>query len=198
MQNGKTINELISLFMLKYKLDLNNEKKITHNLRMKINRTIKKDKVLLEQYNNFPEVKIAKTKAKVLSEEFCTEIENRIYDYLLSLNKLDVNEHMITKLVLEENEVNSGLFNLVVDNQIKKPNLENFELTNKLDEDFKLKLFLEHLFYTQFEFDEFQYTHDIRTYLDFKKYKEVVEVNDIVATVTRLRNPHKYYFKKRK
>ena len=184
--------------MLKYKLDLNNEKKITHNLRMKINRTIKKDKVLLEQYNNFPEVKIAKTKAKVLSEEFCTEIENRIYDYLLSLNKLDVNEHMITKLVLEENEVNSGLFNLVVDNQIKKPNLENFELTNKLDEDFKLKLFLEHLFYTQFEFDEFQYTHDIRTYLDFKKYKEVVEVNDIVATVTRLRNPHKYYFKKRK
>ncbi len=198
MENGKTINELISLFMLKYKLDLNNEKKITHNLRMKINRTIKKDKVLLEQYNNFPEVKIAKTKAKVLSEEFCTEIENRIYDYLLSLNKLDVNEHMITKLVLEENEVNSGLFNLVVDNQIKKPNLENFELTNKLDEDFKLKLFLEHLFYTQFEFDEFQYTHDIRTYLDFKKYKEVVEVNDIVATVTRLRNPHKYYFKKRK
>lgn len=198
MENGKTINELISLFMLKYKLDLNNEKKITHNLRMKINRTIKKDKVLLEQYNNFPEVKIAKTKAKVLSEEFCTEIENRIYDYLLSLNKLDVNEHMITKLVLEENEVNSGLFNLVVDNQIKKPNLENFELTNKLDEDFKLKLFLEHLFYTQFEFDEFQYTHDIRTYLDFKKYKEVVEVNDIVATVTRLRNPHKYYFKKKK
>lgn len=198
MQNGKTINELISLFMLKYKLDLNNEKKITHNLRMKINRTIKKDKVLLEQYNNFPEVKIAKTKAKVLSEEFCTEIENRIYDYLLSLNKLDVNEHMITKLVLEENEVNSGLFNLVVDNQIKKPNLENFELTNKLDEDFKLKLFLEHLFYTQFEFDEFQYTHDIRTYLDFKKYKEVADVNDIVATVTRLRNPHKYYFKKRK
>ena len=198
MENGKTINELISLFMLKYKLDLNNEKKITHNLRMKINRTIKKDKVLLEQYNNFPEVKIAKTKAKVLSEEFCTEIENRIYDYLLSLNKLDVNEHMITKLVLEENEVNSGLFNLVVDNQIKKPNLENFELTNKLDEDFKLKLFIEHLFYTQFEFDEFQYTHDIRTYLDFKKYKEVVEVNDIVATVTRLRNPHKYYFKKRK
>ena len=198
MENGKTINELISLFMLKYKLDLNNEKKITHNLRMKINRTIKKDKVLLEQYNNFPEVKIAKTKAKVLSEEFCTEIENRIYDYLLSLNKLDVNEHMITKLVLEENEVNSGLFNLVVDNQIKKPNLENFELTNKLDEDFKLKLFLEHLFYTQFEFDEFQYTHDIRTYLDFKKYKEVADVNDIVATVTRLRNPHKYYFKKRK
>lgn len=198
MENGKTITELISLFMLKYKLDLNNEKKITHNLRMKINRTIKKDKVLLEQYNNFPEVKIAKTKAKVLSEEFCTEIENRIYDYLLSLNKLDVNEHMITKLVLEENEVNSGLFNLVVDNQIKKPNLENFELTNKLDEDFKLKLFLEHLFYTQFEFDEFQYTHDIRTYLDFKKYKEVADVNDIVATVTRLRNPHKYYFKKKK
>ena len=198
MQNGKTINELINWLIAKYNLDIANEKKLKHNLRMKIDRSIKKDKKLLDEYNNSNEIKIAKTKAKVLSEEFCEKIENRIYDYLLSLNNLDVDEHTITKLVLEENEVNSGLFNLIVDSQIKKPNLDNFELTNKLDDDFKLKLFIEHMFYTQFDFDEFQYTSDIITYLNFKKDKECIEFNDIVERVTRLRNPHKYYFKKRK
>ena len=198
MQNGKTINELINLLIAKYNLDTANEKKLKHNLRMKIDRSIKKDKKLLDEYNNSNEIKIAKTKAKVLSEEFCEKIENRIYDYLLSLNNLDVDEHTITKLVLEENEVNSGLFNLIVDSQIKKPNVENLNTTGKLDNDFKLKLFIEHMFYAQFDFDEFQYTSDIITYLNFKNDKECVEFNDIVERVTRLRNPHKYYFKKRK
>lgn len=198
MQNGKTINELINWLIAKYNLDTANEKKLKHNLRMKIDRSIKKDKKLLDEYNNFPEMKIAKTKAKVLSYEFCEKIENRIYDYLLSLNNLDVDEHTITKLVLEENEVNSGLFNLIVDSQIKKPNVENLSTTGKLDDDFKLKLFIEHMFYAQFDFDEFQYTSDIITYLNFKNDKECVEFNDIVEKVTRLRNPHKYYFKKRK
>lgn len=198
MQNGKTINELINWFIAKYNLDLANEKKLKHNLRMKIDRTIKRDKKLLEEYNNSDEIKIAKTKAKVLSEEFCEKIENRIYDYLLSLNNLDVDEHTITKLVLEENEVNTGLFNLIVDSQIKKPNVENLNTTGKLDDDFKLKLFIEHMFYAQFNFDEFQYTSDIITYLNFKNDKECVEFNDIVERVTRLRNPHKYYFKKKK
>jgi hypothetical protein len=198
MENGKTINELINWLIAKYNLDTANEKKLKHNMRMKIDRTIKRDKELLDEYNNSYEIKIAKTKAKVLSEEFCEKIENRIYDYLLSLNNLDVDEHTITKLVLEEHEVNTGLFNLIIDNQIKKPNVENLNTTGKLDEDFKLKLFIEHMFYAQFDFDEFQYTSDIITYLNFKNDKECVEFNDIIEKVTRLRNPHKYYFKKKK
>lgn len=200
MQEEKTINEFINYLTVKYDIEVEPElqSKLNHNIRMKINRTIKKNKMLLEKYNNLPEKRIAKTKAKIFSQEFCDEIERRICKYLLSLNKIDVKEYMATKSLLDQVDSNAPLFQMAVDNYIQIPNSDEFRITGELDHDFKIKLFIEHLFYSQFTFDEFQYALDIHNYLAFKNNKKLLDVTDIVQTVTRLRNPHKHYFKKKK
>lgn len=200
MQEGKTIKEFIDYLMLKYDIVVEPEleSKVNHNIRMKINRTINKSSILLKKYNNLPEKRISKTKAKVFSKEFCDEIEREICSYLLSFNEVNVEEYMATKSFLEQVDSNDLLFNVVVDNYIKTPNSDEFRITGKLDEDFKIKLFIEHMFYSQFTFDESQYALDIHNYLAFKNNKELLDVTDIVQIVTRLRNPHKYYFKKKK
>lgn len=200
MQEGKTINEFIDYLMLKYDIVVEPEleSKVNHNIRMKINRTINKSSILLKKYNDLPEKRISKTKAKVFSKEFCDEIEREICNYLLSFNEVNVEEYMATKSFLEQVDSNDLLFNVVVDNYIKTPNSDEFRITGELDEDFKIKLFIEHMFYSQFTFDESRYALDIHNYLDFKNNKELLDVTDIVQIVTRLRNPHKYYFKKKK
>lgn len=200
-QDGKTINDFIDYLMLKYDIVVEPEleSKVAHNIRMKINRTINNNKSLLEEYNNLPEIKIAKTKAKVFPKEFRNKIEEKIYKYLVSLvDKIDVKEYTSMKSFLEQVDPSDPRFSVEVDNYIQIPNSDEFRITKKLDQDFKIKLFIEHMFYSQFTFDEFLYTLDINNYLAFKNKEKLLDVTDIVQTVTRLRNPHKYYFKKKK
>ena len=92
MQEGKTINEFIDYLMLKYDIVVEPEleSKVNHNIRMKINRTINKSSILLKKYNDLPEKRISKTKAKVFSKEFCDEIEREICNYLLYFNEVNV------------------------------------------------------------------------------------------------------------
>lgn len=200
-QEERTINDFIDYLILKYDIDVDpkSESKLNHNIRMKINRTINNDNMLLEKYNELPEKKIAKTKAKVFSKEFCDEIEEKIYKYLLSLGKkINVKEYTITKAVLEQVDSSDPFFNLVVDKYIKIPDSNEFKVSGELDQDFKIKLFIEHMFYSQFTFDESLYTLDLNNYLAFKNKQKLLDITDIVQIVTRLRNPHKYYFKKKK
>ena len=200
-QEGKTINEFIDYLMLKYDIVVEPEleSKINHNIRMKINRTINNDNMLLEKYNNLPEIRIAKTKAKVFSKEFCNKIEEKIYKYLLSLGKkINVKEYTATKAFLEQIDSDDPFFSLVVDKYIQIPDSEEFKVTGKLDLDFKIKLFIQHMFYSQFTFDESLYTLDLNNFLAFKNKEKLLDITDIVQIVTRLRNPHKYYFKKKK
>ena len=200
-QEERTINDFIDYLILKYDIDVDpkSESKLNHNIRMKINRTINNDNMLLEKYNELPEMKIAKTKAKVFSKEFCDEIEEKIYKYLLSLGKkINVKEYTITKAVLEQVDSSDPFFNLVVDKYIKIPDSNEFKVSGELDQDFKIKLFIEHMFYSQFTFDESLYTLDLNNYLAFKNKQKLLDITDIVQIVTRLRNPHKYYFKKKK
>lgn len=198
MEEGKTINQFINYLILKYNIDTVSENKVHHNIRMKINRTIKKDKKLLETYNNLPKINIARTKAKVFPKDFYLEIEAKISDYLLSFNKLNVDEYMLMKQFIEKHSTNSLLFKVFIDDNIKKPNLEQINAHGTLDDDFKIKLFIEHMFYAQFDFNEFQYASDIEDYLNYMNKKQTHEINDIIQIITRLKNPHNYYFKKKK
>ena len=102
------------------------------------------------------------------------------------------------KQFIEKHSTNSLLFKVFIDDNIKKPNLEQINAHGTLDDDFKIKLFIEHMFYAQFDFNEFQYASDIEDYLNYMNKKQTHEINDIIQIITRLKNPHNYYFKKKK
>ena len=207
MQQERTINELILHLIFKYKIKIKelDEKKLKHKIRMKINRVINSDDDLLEKYNKFPEKPIAKTKAKILPHEFCLEIEKRILKYLLAFSEIDINDYNLTKNVMENKNDNSFVFDLLIKNNVKIPTDDILLSKGQIDHQFKLNLFLEHLFYDKFEFNEYDYITDVIAYQRFLEDDNYFEHNeydyavyDVVKAVTKLRNPHKYYFSRKK
>ena len=161
----------------------------------KITRIINSNENLKEYYSKLETIRIGKGNNKVFDENIMNLIERQIKDYLLKINNINQKEHSeIETLLSLKNHDNKALFDLFINFGINQPTITG---TAQIDRNERLKLFIEALFYSQFEFDETSYVVDLIKFENFKN-DEKAEINEeITQVITKLKDPVKYYIKKK-
>lgn len=187
------ISEFIEKIIIKYGfIEKRDDEKFKQNLKMKISRTIKSSSTLNERYKNALKIRVGKTFAKDLDEEFFNDLEDKLKPYLLNVRNIDLNDYLNIEFIINHPKSLKSLMNDIP--EVIKVN-DSYQIS-KFD---KLYLMIETIFNENYYFNEGMYTADI---LVLKKYLDMNNLSDeqmplVTELLTKLSNPNKYYVSKK-
>lgn len=188
------ISEFVENTIKKYGfIEKKEDEKFKQNLKMKISRTIKSNSKLNDRYKKAPKIRVGKTFAKDLDEDFFKHLETELKPYLLNFRQIDVNDYSYIEFLVNHPKSLKSLINSIPD--VVK--VDNSYQLSKFD---KLYLMVETIFSESYHFNEGMYTADlimIKEYLNMDKLEEN-QMPLVTEMLTRLSNPQKYYISKRK
>jgi hypothetical protein len=195
------ISDFINKMIKKYNIDIENNPNFKNNFKMKIFREINNDNDLSEIYQNTNEVKIAKTTAKDFDEEFLNKLEKKLKRYILKFNNLDENDYSESEFLINIKKNRPNDYNFIFENTTPSTKSKNLMKLNHRD---KIDLMIETLFYEKYELDESLYAADLSIIRMFNESNDIEDINisenddnSIIQSLTRIRNPRKYYIKKK-
>ena len=166
-----TLSELAEELLEKYGIEVTPNR--INSFKMYIRRMIDENEDLKIRYENLPTKKVAKTKAKLFNDTFIKIIENNSHKHLLKIQGIKESDY--------EEESN---------------NTKKHHLSFQLDHQSKINMFIEHLFYEKYNFDEESYKRDINSFKAALRSGNEFTPAD-TQLLTKIKNPRKYYISKK-
>ena len=166
-----TLSELVEELLEKYGIEVTPNR--INSFKMYIRRMIDENEDLKIRYENSPTKKIAKTKAKLFDNTFVKIIEDNSYKHLLKIQGIKEDDY--------ETESN---------------NAKTHHLSFQLDYQSKINMFIEHLFYERYNFDEESYKRDIKSFKTVLRSGNEFTPKEL-QLLTKIKNPRKYYISKK-
>ena len=164
-----TLNEIIENLLRKYEIEITPKRMMA--VRKYISREISKSSELQSKYESPPSKSIAKTKAKLFDKSFVKEIEHLTNRYLLKIKG-------------------------VADSDYEKAKNNIPFLSSQLNDRSRINMFIEHLFYENYYFDQESYHKDLNSVKTFLKTEKEPTPEDI-QLLTKVNNPRQYYISKK-
>lgn len=166
-----TLSELAEELLEKYGIEIT--LKHIDSFKMYIRRMIDGNEDLKIRYENSPTKKVSKTKAKLFDDDFVKIIEDNSHKYLLKIQGIKVDDY-----------------------GTESDNAKTHHLSFQLDYQSKINIFIEHLFYERYDFDEESYKNDMNSFkTTLRSGKEFTPVD--IQLLTKIKNPRKYYISKK-
>lgn len=179
-----TIREYIELQQAIYGLDADTFEKI----KVKVSRVLKTIDSWLDIEHTKP---VSKTKAYVLDEATKTELDIQMKPYFLKISGLSKSDFEREKKINAARLKNLSSEYHYSERVDENPYLFEIPIQNKL------QVMLEALFYDVFELDEEQWQSDYSSYQLFIDDEEALSSDSLAVANLRLKNPRKYYVKKK-
>lgn len=189
-----TRKEFVNKLIKKYNLE--DTDKNFNKINSKINRILNKNNELNNKYNKLEIEVVGKSTNKLFDKIFQEDLETELRDYLTKINGLSNEDIEASKSLLNlknsNNDNDKALFELLINQNINQPKYNNLA---KIERTEKLAIFIEALFYAQFEFDETAYVTDLAKFKNFKNDKNVEITEEITQIIAKLKEPVKFYVK---